>query len=261
MTHEPATKARYFFRIEYDGGAYAGWQRQENAPTVQHKLEEAFSTILRAPCAVTGAGRTDAGVHARRQGAHVDVCEEVDPERTARAVNAVLPPDIRIFDLQTVSPGFHARFNAVRRSYKYYIATDKQPLVRNRVWTTWYTVDWDRIAHEMTLLIGPHDFTTFCATDTTVKNMVCDIQHVSLTIEHGLRIVRIDANRFVYRMVRSLVGTLIDIGRGRLKPPITEILNSRDRHRAGATAPAWGLTLDNVLYPAGTVVENTHYEY
>lgn len=257
MAYQPVNKFRYFFRVEYDGSAYAGWQYQNNATTVQQKLEEAFSTVIREPCAVVGAGRTDSGVHARRQGAHLDTSEPIDINKIGRAVNAVLPTDIRVFDLQAVARDFHARFDAIRRSYRYSIATHKTPLRRHHVWVMWYPVDWDRVRYEASQLMGTHDFTAFCASDTTVENMLCDIKCCSLTQDQDLYVLQIDANRFVYRMVRSIVGTLIDIGRGRLTHGIIDILGSRDRRRVGATAPAWGLVLDNVFYPPETVRENT----
>jgi|WetSurMetagenome_2_1015567.scaffolds.fasta_scaffold00077_24 tRNA pseudouridine38-40 synthase len=240
---------RYFFRVEYDGTRYGGWQSQENAASVQDALSAAFSTVARAKCAVTGAGRTDAGVHAAGQGAHVDIDGAVDAERFERSVNAVLDDDICVYGLRPVAPDFHARYSAVARRYKYHLVQRKRPLLYKRVWMVFYEVDWARVRANIPALLGAHDFSAFCASGTSTENMVCTVREASLDDKEDLKVFTITADRFIYKMVRSIMGTLIDIGRGRLAAPMREILESRDRKAAGETAPACGLTLDYVEYP------------
>jgi tRNA pseudouridine38-40 synthase len=239
---------RYRFRIEYDGTAYVGWQSQPNGPSVQQNLEQAFSTVVRHPCRITGAGRTDAGVHARGQAAHVDLPDRLDVAGCRTSVNGVLPPDIAIYDLEPVSPDFHARYSARSRRYVYSIVQRKTPLLSKRAWMVFYPVDWKLLESNLGQCLGKHDFTTCCCVDTATENMSCAVSRAEL--EHQGNVVRIllEADRFVYRMVRSVVGTLVDIARGRFHCSMSEILEARDRKAAGQTAPAFGLVLDHVAY-------------
>jgi tRNA pseudouridine38-40 synthase len=239
---------KYFFRVEYDGTGYGGWQRQKNNCSIQEELEKAFTTAVRAPCRVTGAGRTDAGVHARAQGAHVETGMYIDIKETELSVNALLPPDIAVYRLQPVGDEFHARFSAVSRRYCYSMCPRKRPLLFKRVWMVFYKVDWGRVKEECASLVGAHDFSAFCASGSGARHARCIVRHAGLSSQGDLKLFTIEADRFVYMMVRSLIGTLIDIGRGRLTAPIAAILAGRDRRRAGTTAPACGLVLDNVFY-------------
>lgn len=239
---------KYFFRVEYDGTGFGGWQRQKNAFSIQEALEKAFSTAVRRPCRVTGAGRTDAGVHARAQGAHLETEAEIDIRETERSVNALLPPAVAVYRLQPAGEKFHARFSALSRRYCYYMCQRKRPLLFKRVWMVFYEVDWKRVREECASLVGAHDFSAFCASGSGARHARCQVTRADLSAEGDLKVFTIEADRFVYMMVRSLAGTLIDIGRGRITAPIAGILASRDRKRAGATAPACGLVLDNVLY-------------
>jgi tRNA pseudouridine38-40 synthase len=234
--------------VEYDGTEYGGWQIQTNATSIQQTLSEAFTTVTRTPCAVTGAGRTDAGVHARAQGAHVDIGIPVDISKCGISVNAVLPPGICVYGMQRVDDSFHARYSAVQRRYRYFMADRKRPLLYKRVWMVFQKVDWDRVARNLPALLGKHDFNAFCASGTSTENTVCTVSEAALTQSDGLRIFTISADRFIYKMVRSIVGTLIDIGRGRLDTTIETIISGRDRRSAGETAPACGLVLDYVEY-------------
>lgn len=240
---------RYFFRVEYDGTAYGGWQRQPNAPSVQQALEEAFGTVLRRRCSITGAGRTDAGVHARGQGAHIDISRKIDPKTCQRSVNGLLPWDIAIYNLRPVPEDFHARYSAVRRSYRYTFTTRKAPLWHRYAWFMSYAVDWELVRENMRALIGRHDFSAFCSAGSGAEHAVCVVDNVDL--EHdGIRwVFSMRANRFVYKMVRSVVGTLIDMGRGKIDGSLCTILESGRRERAGTTAPACGLVLEAVTYP------------
>jgi len=239
---------RYFFRVEYDGAKFGGWQRQNNAMSIQELLEKSFSTALRDNILITGAGRTDAGVHARAQGAHFDSESIGDLKKCELSVNALLPPEIAIFGLKQVTDDFHARYSAVSRRYRYYICQRKCPLYMKRVWMVFYDIDWELVRRNMTALEGTHDFETFCASGSSAETNICTVKNVSLDNESELWVFTIEADRFIYKMVRSLIGTLVDIGRGRIAEGLAEIISSRERKRAGATAPPFGLVLDNVEY-------------
>jgi len=241
---------RYFCRVEYDGTRFGGWQYQPNSTSVQQILEETLSVVLRSPCTVTAAGRTDAGVHARGQGVHFDVCEEINTAAVETSLNGLLPVDIAVYGLKNVRDDFHARYSAVSRVYKYRITQKKSPLMLKKVWPVYYKIDWDKVERELKSLLGAHDFTTFCSSNTDCKSMVCNISAVSLSCnENGIRTFTIEANRFIYKMIRSLAGTLVDIGRGSISDSLRAIIDCRDRNRAGVTAPAYGLTLEWVSYP------------
>lgn len=244
---------RCFFRVEYNGANYAGWQSQVDAVSVQSTLDKAFSTAVRQSCRVVGAGRTDAGVHARGQGAHIDLPENVDLTKCIRSVNALLPHDIAIYDLAKVCDDFHARYSAVRRLYKYRITTRKSPLVNHQCWHLPFRVDWQKIRKEASLLIGEYDFTAFCASGHTHNTMNCKVHQARFDMEEKYVVFTIEANRFLYKMVRSITGTLVDIGRGRIQESLSTIIGSRDRSRVGDTAPACGLVLENVFYPKGHI--------
>lgn len=240
---------RYFFRVEYDGTDFGGWQRQPSTVSIQEKIEKALSTVLRVPVEITGAGRTDAGVHAAAQGAHVDTAQEIDIKKCELSVNALLPTSIAIYNLKRVDTTFHARFSAVRRRYRYYISTTKRPLLYKRVWMVSHKVDWELVRRNIDQLPGLHDFSSFCSSGCGTDNMKCTISNAELTERDGMIIFTIEADRFIYKMVRSLTGTLIDIGRGYLKTDLATLLASKDRTRSGQTAPASGLVLDYVSYP------------
>ncbi len=239
---------RWLFRVEYDGAPFAGWQAQNNAHTVQSALESAFSTVARARCRVVGAGRTDAGVHARGQGAHVDLPGGIDIRKCAISVNAVLPREIAVRDFKLVSPEFHARFSALERCYTYFMIGHKTPLRHGRVWVVPYRVDWKLVAANLAHLIGRHDFAAFCASKHGSRTTICTVKEAKLGRHGDMRVFTIRADRFLYKMVRSIVGTLVDMGRGAINDSLDTIILSKNRTRVGETAPAWGLVLDWVTY-------------
>lgn len=244
---------RCFCRVEYDGSDYGGWQVQENARSVQGQLEEAFATVVRTPCAVVGAGRTDAGVHARGQGMHADLPDDIDVRECERSVNGVLPVDIAVRDLVKVDPVFHARFLATERCYSYYLVSRKTPLWHGRALLVSCAVDWDLVEREMHSLVGTHDFTAFCASGSGALTRECEVRRAEIRSEREIHVVTIAANRFLYKMVRGIVGTLVDIGRGEITRPLAEIIAARDRSRIGNVAPARGLVLEYVDYPEKTL--------
>jgi tRNA pseudouridine38-40 synthase len=239
---------RYFFRVEYDGTRYGGWQSQTNATSVQETITKAFSTVVREQCAVTGAGRTDAGVHARGQGAHVELKAPIDVRKCELSVNAVLPDDISVYHLQQAPADFNARYAAKKRRYIYSMTLRKKPLSFKKVWMVFHPVNWDKVRSSLQALLGKHDFTAFCAKGSGAKTMACTIHRAELSAIPDGYLFTIEADRFLYKMVRSIVGTLIDIGRGKITDTMEEIIDSKDRKKAGETAPACGLVLDYVEY-------------
>ena len=239
---------RCFCRVEYDGTAYAGWQIQNNDRTIQSELESAFTTVARQPCKIVGAGRTDAGVHSRGQGMHIDLPDEIDLKKCESSVNAVLPDTIAVFNFQIAEDSFHARFSAIERCYKYYIVSRKTPLWDGRAQVVTFQVDWELVNKNIPCLLGKHDFTAFCASGSSADNKVCTVRRASMENEKGVYIFTITADRFIYKMVRSIVGTLIDIGRGRITDSLDTIIKSKDRSRVGNTVSACGLALEYVSY-------------
>ena len=240
---------RYFFRVEYDGTRFGGWQRQPNALSIQELLENAFSIALRSQINVTGAGRTDAGVHAKAQGVHFDFDGEIELRKCELSVNALLPSEIAIYRLQKVDNNFHARFSAVNRRYKYQMCFRKRPLFNKRVWMIYYEIDFEKIRDNLRFITGIHDFAVFCASGSDTESTICNVRKVSLENEGDLLVFTIEADRFIYKMVRSIVGTLMDIGRGKINSTMAEIIECKDRIRAGNTAPPFGLILEQVDYP------------
>jgi len=238
--------------ISYDGTGFAGWQVQPGARTVQGVLEDAFSKLEGTPVGVHGAGRTDSGVHALGQVAHVETGLLLSSDRVAGALNARLPDDVRIRSVEDAPAGFNARFSATRRSYAYVMAVEESPLWRNRRWVVGRRLDMEAMRAAAETLVGEHDFSSFCLTGSAPAHHRCRLDSISLEWHPelgGMMILRLDANRFLRGMVRSIVGTLADVGRGRTS--VTEfrnILEARDRSEAGATAPACGLYLEKVEY-------------
>jgi tRNA pseudouridine38-40 synthase len=237
--------------IEYDGTAYAGWQRQPHQPTIQAALETAITHITEQHIAVLAAGRTDAGVHARGQVASFQSDKTIPAKQWAPALNRFLPSDITVLSSEPIPDSFHARFSAKEKMYEYriYRHPSRPAIDRHRVWHLPYDLDLHAIRQAMPHLIGSHDFTSFQGPRASTKDPVCTISHLSLHTDLTIAIVRIQSNRFLKQMVRTIVGTLIEVGRHKRSPDtIRGILQARDRRAAGETAPAHGLYLIQVLY-------------
>lgn len=233
---------RYFLHIAYDGTGYSGWQKQPNALTVQEVIEKALSTILRNDVEITGAGRTDAGVHARDMVAHVDIEEAIDAERLKRNMNSLLPPDIAINSIEKVGDETHARFDAKSRMYEYHITTAKNPFLRGKACPIYYPIDVPLMNMAASKLIGTHDFQCFSKVHTDVNNYFCTISRAEFQVNGNEIVFTIEANRFLRGMVRAIVGTLVDIGAGRKKiEDIEKIMEYRDRCKAGQAMAAEGL--------------------
>lgn len=243
---------KYLIELQYDGTDFVGWQEQPNGRTVQGEIESRLSTLLRQPTKIVGAGRTDTGVHASSMVAHVELPEELChnlPEVIYR-LNAFLPPDITILKLQEVAPDFHARFSAISRRYGYYITLYGDPFRRKYHTRVTTPLDFEQMNEAAKLLIGQHDFTAFAKRHSDVTHHLCTVTQAEWNkLGRGEWVFRIEANRFLRSMVRALVGTLIEVGSGRLTAKeFGEILHRAEEYHFN-TAPATGLRLEGVSYP------------
>jgi tRNA pseudouridine38-40 synthase len=241
--------------IAYDGTAYQGWQRQANGPSIQAAIEEAFVPLLGVTPTVTGAGRTDAGVHALGQVASVQVECSHSVDAIRRALNVRLPLDIRIRSVVEAPVTFHARFDARGKTYRYRLVTSEivMPADRAYVWHLPDRLDVDAMRAAGEALCGTHDFAVFQSAHSGVEHTVRTIFELALVPTSDGLVVEVHGDGFLRHMVRAIVGTLVDVGAGRRAPDsIPALLTSRRRHEAGDTAPALGLTLVSVDYPPGT---------
>ncbi len=237
--------------VEYDGTAYAGWQRQANAMTVQEKLERAILKLTGEKLCVSGASRTDAGVHALGQSAHFDTESRIPADKFSFALNTLLPPDIRVTRSEEVPLEFHARFSTKGKRYRYlfHAAPHAGALTRNTHAHVIYPLDAERMQAEAQDLVGTHDFAAFAASGSVVKDTVRTIYRAEVTREGSeIRLV-VEGSGFLYNMVRIIAGTLIGVGSGKLEPgAFKRAIASGDRLDLGITAPAHGLTLMEVFY-------------
>jgi len=243
---------RYRIIIEYDGTGFVGWQRQDNGPSVQARLEDALGAFSGETAVVHGAGRTDSGVHALGQVAHFDLEREFEPDTVRDALNFHLKPEpISVLDAALAADDFHARFSATARSYLYRITNRRPPLTleRNRSWWVPAPLDADAMAEAARVLVGNHDFTTFravaCQANSPVKTLdALEVRRIGAHIEITAR-----ARSFLHRQVRNMAGTLKLAGEGKwTAQDVARALAAKDRSRGGATAPARGLYLTEVTY-------------
>jgi len=240
--------------LQYDGTAYAGWQRQANGVSIQAMVEDALAPIEGSRVVVHGAGRTDAGVHALGQVATVTLAVAIEPPALARALNALLPPDVRVLAVEDAAPGFHARFSATGKAYEYRIinAPLVSPFHHNYVWHVIQPIDLKLVREASARLVGTHDFAAFQGARARVVSTKRTVSRIEWEDGGGYDlplVMRIEGDGFLRYMVRNIVGTLVDVGVGRRPPShVAEILASRDRTQAGPTAPAQGLYLVRVNY-------------
>jgi tRNA pseudouridine38-40 synthase len=240
---------RYFLEIAYKGTAYHGWQVQENALTVQAVLNQALETILRHQVETVGCGRTDTGVHASQHFVHVDTDLELY-ERHLHSLNAILPDDIALMRFLPVAPEAHARFDATLRAYEYHIHTQKNPFRADFSWLVKESLDIALMNEAATFLLDYTDFSCFSKSNTQTFTNNCKIESAYWQKTQFGLVFCISADRFLRNMVRAIVGTLVDIGQGKIPPSaIRDIIESKNRSNAGVSVPACGLVLTEVHYP------------
>ncbi|MDE5790266.1 MAG: tRNA pseudouridine(38-40) synthase TruA [Muribaculaceae bacterium] len=259
---------RYFLKLAYNGAPFHGWQSQPNAMSVQQTLEEALSTILRAPVSITGAGRTDTGVNARVMFAHFDTDGDTtrlnDRKRFLLSLNRLCGPAIAIHDLIPVADDAHARFDAVKRTYKYFVSFEKTPFLSEISWHSPSRLDIDAMNECASLLLQTTDFTSFAKLHSDAKTNICRVTQAGWTPWHSPflngdgededysrgAVFTISADRFLRNMVRAVVGTLVDVGRGKIsRTGFQKIIEDRDRCSAGTSMPPQALFLWDVRYP------------
>lgn len=247
---------RYFLNIAYKGTGYHGWQIQENANTVQAELQKCLSTLFRQETDIMGSGRTDTGVHATHQIAHFDSPEELDGPQWIFKLNSFLPPDISIQTLRLVKPDTHARFDATKRSYQYLIHQKKSPFQEKLSYYYPKELDVETMNQAAEKLMGEQNFESFSKVKTEVNTFICTIKEARWEKQNDSLVFHVTANRFLRGMVRALVGTLLDVGLGKLTvADFVNIIESRDRKKAGRAVPAHGLYLTAVVYPDSVYID------
>jgi len=243
---------RYRLTLEYDGGPFFGWQRQENGPSVQAALEEAVCALSGEHVTVTGAGRTDTGVHARGQAAHFDLAKEFPPDTIRDALNHYLRPQpVAVLTADVAAEDFHARFSAIGRHYRYRIVCRRAPLTLDAgyAWHVMRTLDWKAMHGAAQTLVGRHDFTTFRAAECQAKSPVKTLDRLDVSADGENIFIEASARSFLHNQVRSLVGTLKLVGDGKWSArDVAEALAAKDRARCGTVAPSDGLYLMRVDY-------------
>lgn len=243
---------RFFLEIAYDGTLYHGWQIQNNAVSVQQRVNEALAKILRVEVETVGAGRTDTGVHAKQLYVHFDMeaGRITDEDRFLHALNALLPSDIAARRLRLVHHDAHARFDALERSYEYHIHFEKDPFLIHKSWQLRDYPDVQRMNEAAAFLLGKHDFGCFSKSNTQVFTNICTVTRAQWVEDRGRMVFHVTADRFLRNMVRAIVGTLLDIGlKHKEASSIVAIIQSKDRAKAGTSVPAHGLYLTRVVYP------------
>jgi tRNA pseudouridine38-40 synthase len=240
---------RFCLLIEYNGSAYNGWQIQNCQATIQGEIEDALRQIFATHIGIVGAGRTDAGVHAKGQVAHFDIEGKMDAGRLLRSLNGILKADIRIKEISPAEPDFHARFSAIEREYHYFIAPYPTALCREYTWHLTYDLNLESMNKSAGYILGSKNFMSFCRAKSDVNNYTCNVKEAKWLMKDGFILFRIRADRFLHGMVRALVGTFVDIGRGKLtKSDLEEIMKGMKRSLASQSAPARGLILEKVYY-------------
>ena len=251
---------RYFLKLAYNGNPYHGWQRQPNAASVQETLEKALQTVFQKETPLTGAGRTDTGVHAREMYAHFDVEEPIEKkDKFLLSLNRLAGRDITIFDVKETRPDAHARFDAVGRTYRYYVSTKENPfnyLFSHLIKTP---LDIEKMNRAAELLLGVDDFTSFAKLHTDTKTNICDVREAYWKEDKttGMLVFTISADRFLRNMVRAVVGTLVMVGLGKITiEDFKGIIKSKNRNNAGNSMPPQALFLERIDYPDKIWIQN-----
>jgi len=235
--------------IEYDGSDFSGWQIQPSRRTVQGVIKEILDKILKEEISLIGAGRTDVGAHALAQVANFKTQTELGLEAIFEGANSLLPGDVLVREIEEVNPEFNARYSARSKVYRYRIYLKRTVLLRRYVWEVLVPTDIEKIEEATRMILGQHDFSSFCVAKSSKEDNRCSVVCAEWTRRNQSLVLEIEADRFLHSMVRSLVGTLVDVGRGHFSPSdFVDILNAKDRKEAGLTAPAKGLYLVKVNY-------------
>lgn len=243
-------KHRYFIEIMFDGTAYHGWQVQPNSSTVQQQINQAISTVLGEDINVVGAGRTDTGVHAKQMFAHFDSSISFDGKDFVYKLNSFLKNDISVLRVFEVDDSAHSRFDAVSRKYEYLIHANKNPFLINKSWYFHRKLDVDLMNEASKLLLNYTDFTSFSKLHTQTKTNNCSVKMAVWEKVNDTLVFNIEADRFLRNMVRAIVGTLVAVGEKKISiEEFVEIIESKNRSKAGASVPAHGLYLVSVKYP------------
>jgi tRNA pseudouridine38-40 synthase len=240
---------RYFIEFSYNGKNYFGYQIQPKDISVQEELEKALSTILREEIKTTGAGRTDTGVHAKKMFAHFET-EQLLSDQLTYKMNSFLPSDISIKRIFPVKDDFHARFDATFRTYEYYISLEKNPFTEDSAWQLWRrNINVDRMNEACKILFEYEDFTSFAKLHTDNKTNLCKMYRAEWEQNGSELKFTVSANRFLRNMVRAIVGTMVEVGSGKIQPEdVRKVIENKDRNSAGTSAPAHGLFLVDVGY-------------
>ena len=241
---------RYFVHFSYLGTDFHGWQKQPNASSVQEKMEQAFSLLLATPIELMGAGRTDAGVHAKKMVAHFDYDPVIDAVDLVYKLNSFLPKTIAVHNIRSVKADAHARFDATQRTYYYKIATSKDVFSYDTAFYYTKNLDLNLMNKASNILLDYSDFKCFSRAHSDVKTHICTIYEAHWSKNESELIFKISADRFLRNMVRAIVGTLLDVGNHKISlSELHKIIQSKDRSNAGASAPAKGLYLSEIVYP------------
>ncbi len=243
---------RYFMHLAYRGSSFHGWQSQPDAPSVQSAIEDALAVVMRFPVAITGAGRTDAGVNARMMIAHFDLPGELPSTRAGvSSLNSLLGRDIAVYSLRRVPPEAHARFDAVSRTYRYYVHSAKSPFLYPLSWQAPETLDYQKMNEAARTLTAVEDFTSFAKLHASARTNICHVTQARWEpLGQGRNVFVITADRFLRNMVRAIVGTLVDVGRGKLSVEgFKQIVDARDRCSAGTSMPPYPLFLWEIVSP------------
>ena len=260
--HPPEGMRRFKLTVEYDGTAYSGWQRQINGPSVQQTLEEALCRLTGERIAVTGSSRTDAGVHALGLCAHFDSASRIPPEKVSFALNTMLPPDIRVRESGLAPEGFHARYAARGKVYRYVFCNARHMCAIGRQYRAHvpFPLDVPLMQREAQSLVGTHDFAAFAASGSVAKSTVRTLYRIEVTRRGEDVVLTVLGDGFLYNMVRIIAGTLAEVGAGRRAPgAMARALETGDRLELGYTAPACGLTLLAVLYGGDEAVALSYF--
>jgi tRNA pseudouridine38-40 synthase len=252
---------RYFLEVSYKGERYSGFQKQDNANSIQEEIEKAFAVYFRKQVDLTGSSRTDTGVHALQNFFHFDFDESI-PQKFLYNINALLPRDIVVKNLHAVKAAAHCRFDAISREYSYFVYRNKNPFLQDRAYYFPYTLDFDLMNEAAGMILHYTDFSSFSKRNTQVKTFECSIKKSAWQTHDDCMVYHVQANRFLRGMVRGLVGTMLQVGRGKLSmTAFQQVIKNRDASKADFSVPGHGLFLVGVNYMWGIIQEAEYQQF